>query len=197
VGYSHGKRWTDEDVERELRHIVATTGMVPTAQRLGAAGRQDLSNQIGRRGGFAHWRNKIGLPENDSESAMGHRWETHVAELLEATGHAAERQTARAPFDILVDDCVRVNVKSAHWGAYGRDNYCKGHFFGIGKTWASCDVFALVAVTDDEPPRVMWVPWHEARQQTITLTKSHRFNGYTNIGIVRDAANSPLVKRTG
>lgn len=195
MGHSHGRKWTDDDVRKELRAIANSTNVMPTANELRCAGRNDLAMQISRRGGFVHWAKQLGLATRNSQTSMGQRWEDHVCSLLKQHGHSVERQTTKARFDILVDDRVRVNVKSAHWNTYGA---CKGFFFGIGDTWASCDLFALVPIeSDDRLPRVLWVPWHEARQQTIALSRSHRLNAFTDISIVRVAANGPMFSRTG
>jgi len=134
---------------------------------------------IARRGGFRQWATRLDLAVKASETSFGQHWEEYVAGCLRALGFDVAAQTTKAPFDLLVDGLVRVNVKSARWHEYGP---CRGHFFGIGDTWKMCDVFALVRVQDNSSPLpVLWVPSAEAQQQTITLTKSHRFNGYTSV----------------
>lgn len=146
-------------------------------------GRADLAAQICKHPiKYRGWANRLGLETKKSETLFGHEWEAYIHGLLVATGYASERQSTKAPFDILVDGRVRLNVKAARWHAYGP---CRGFFFGIGKTWQRCDAFALVKVSDG-PPEVLWVPSSEAQQQTITLTGKHRLNAFTEMAPILD-----------
>lgn len=179
MGHSHGKKWTDEDVRREIL-ACSENGVMPTTSEMTIRGRGDLANQVARRGGFLHWASLCGLKVKNSCTSRGQKWEGHVCDGLNASGYQAVRQSTKHPFDILVNDRVRINVKSAKYSEYGA---CRGYFFGVGHTWGSCDLFAFVRVADPMPP-TLWVPWHEARQQTVTLTPNHRLNGFTEIAIL-------------
>lgn len=144
-------------------------------------GRADLAAQICKHTlRYKGWAKRLGLDMKQSDTLFGHEWEAYIHGLLTATGHESVRQTTRAPFDILVDGRVRLNVKAARWHEYGP---CRGFFFGIGKTWKNCDAFALVKVSE-KPPEVLWVPSSEAQQQTITLTGKHRLNACTDMAAV-------------
>lgn len=183
MGYAHGKKWSDELVESEIRAISAERfgGRMPSAPELIDAGFQSLASRISRtKGGYRGLALRLGLGIKDSETAFGHVWESFIVEKLQAHGRTAVRQTTRAPFDVLVDGRVRVNVKSARWHEYGP---CKGFFFGISDTWKRCDVFALVKVAESSQ-EILWVPSCDAQQQTITLTGKHRFNAFTSMDVL-------------
>lgn len=182
MGWTHGRRWTDALVESEVRSAAESFGgRMPSAPELNAMGKGSLASLISRTpGGYKGWARRLGLEMKKSETLFGHEWEAYIHGLLTATGYESVRQTTRAPFDILVDGRVRLNVKAARWHAYGP---CRGFFFGIGKTWQNCDAFALVKVSD-KPPEVLWVPSSEAQQQTITLTGKHRLNACTDMAAV-------------
>ncbi len=180
MGYAHGKRWTDEIMEAEVRAVSAEKfgGRMPSAPELNDIGLHSLANRISRtKGGYRGVAKKLALTLKDSETAFGNVWEDFVEGYLKAHGREVQRQTTRAPFDLLVDGHVRVNVKSARWHEYGP---CKGFFFGLSDTWNRCDVFALVKVQDNVQ-ELLWVPSREAQQQTITLTKKHRLNAFTSM----------------
>jgi hypothetical protein len=177
------RAWTDDDVYREIL-ACSEDGVMPTVSQMTERGRSDLSNQVSRRGGFLHWASKCGLAVGNSCTSRGQKWEGVILDELIALGYRAARQTTRHPFDILVNGRVRINVKSAKFSEYGA---CRGHFFGIGHTWGSCDFFALVRVAEPRPP-TLWVPWYEAQQQTVTLTPGHRLNDFTEITILDELA---------
>jgi hypothetical protein len=173
------RRWTDADVEQELRIAVAKkAGAMPSANELRAMGLNALACQLARTGGgYRAWARKLGLAPKSSETAFGQKWEEYVAGYLRALRYDVVQQTTKAPFDLLVNGRFRINVKSATWHEYGA---CRGYFFGLANTWRHCDVFALVRVQQDSSPLpILWVPAGEAQQQTITLTGKHRFNTYT------------------
>lgn len=182
MGYAHGERWTTERIDSEVRIIAARFyGRMPSATELRMADMNSLACAIGRQaGGYRGVAKRLGLPLKDSCTAFGQDWEMYVEAVLKNLGHAAERQTTRASFDLLVNGKVRVNVKSARYHEYGP---CKGFFFGISDTWKRCDVFALVKVDGPTPP-ILWVPSSEAQQQTITLTGKHRLNAFTSLDVL-------------
>lgn len=182
---------TEEDTRNALKWWIDIFDRMPTNAELVSLGASSLAKFVGNSGGFAQWAELLGSRMKPSESLMGKRWERYVADLIRATGRSAvEQDPIKAPFDILVNDSVRVNVKSAHFNTYIMKNggKCAGYFFGIGSTHKRCDAFALVCDDGSEDPRILWVPAHEMRQQTVTLTKRHRLNDFTEIAIVDEIA---------
>lgn len=180
MGWSHGQRWTTERVVSELAPHAKRLGRMPSMPELRSAGRNDLACAVMRLG-LKKVRQQLGLDLKPSQTEMGQRWEVYVEGVLRSLGHQVERQTTRAPFDLLVDGRVRVNVKSATFRSYRTGNsVCSGHFFGIGHTAKRCDVFALVRVDGSDTPAVLWVRSSELQQQTLTLTKNHPFHQRTS-----------------
>lgn len=154
---------------------------MPSAPELRSLGLNALACRLSRDGGWVKWAKRLDLERRQSETVRGQAWEEYVADVLRSAGHQVQRQTTKAPYDLLVNSSVRINVKSARWSEYGA---CKGHFFGLGASWKKCDAFALVKVDGSTTPQVLWVPSHELKQQTLTLTVRNQFNGYTKINVV-------------
>lgn len=184
MGHSHGKQWTEAAIESALSWYVSAFGRMPSVPELNALGAGQLANQACRTLGMRGWADRLGAEPKDSETRMGQRWEAYVFTMLVGEGFNVSRQTTKAEFDLLVNGSIRVNVKSARWNEYPtKTGVCSGYFFGIGKSWERCDLFALVADDGSESPRVLWVPAAEAQQQTITLTRRHRFNAMNDIRV--------------
>lgn len=183
--------WTEEDTRNALRWWIDIHGRMPTNAELHSLGASRLAVHIGKTGGFERWSESMGCAMKPSESLMGKRWERFVAALLERGGRSAVvQEPIKAPFDVLVNESVRVNVKSAHFNTYVMKNggKCAGYFFGIGTTHERCDAFALVCDDGSKEPRILWVPSYEMRQQTVTLTKRHRLNDFTSVSILDELA---------
>lgn len=178
-------RWTDDMVASQLREVASKLGgRMPSANDLRAMGLESLASRASRVGGLLGWAERLGLPTGkDAHSpAFGESWETYAAVVLKANGYVAESQKRHAPFDVLVNGQIRVNVKASRRHDY-EDVGVRGFTFWIGDTWKRCDVFALVKVDGPTPP-ILWVPSSEAQQQTITLTGKHRLNAFTSMGVL-------------
>jgi hypothetical protein len=168
------KVWTDEKVAEALRPIVAELGGMPSAQELDDRGLCGLRASISMvHGGVRSVAHKHGFSMRDSCTKRGLEIEDKVTESLRAMGFSAERQSMHAPFDILVNGRVRVDVKSARYTECrsGRSHVCRGHVFGIAKADPTCDLYILCGV--DAANAILWryfVPSSEARVRTLTIT---------------------------
>lgn len=176
-------KWTDDMVASQLCEAATKLGgRMPSANDLRAMGLESLASRASRVGGLLAWAERLGLPTGtDAHSpAFGESWEAYVVAVLTANGYAAEQQKRHAPFDVLVNGKVRVDVKASRHHDYGA---VRGFTFWLGKSRQKCDVFALVKVDGLTPP-ILWVPSSEAQQQTITLTEKHRLNAFTSMGVL-------------
>lgn len=174
--------WTDESTMQKLREVTRALDYMPSANELRKMGHNDLAVQITRRFGMRGAELALGKPRKESCTIRGHRWERYIANRLRSAGYKAERQSTKAQFDILVGEDFRLNVKSARHRSYQmpRGGNCRGYFFGIAETHQHCDGFALVCDAGSGAANVLWVPASELRQQTLTLTPSHRVNAFAD-----------------
>lgn len=157
--------WTDSMVHSELIPICAATGMFPSNSELVRLGRGDLANQICKRGGFVAWSAKLGYERNGSDSDFGWSGERRCMELLQINGFVVEKaDRLRAPFDILINGCIRVDVKTANYAEYG---VCRGWFYRIGKHAQSDFVLLLQLDTDT----LYCLPWQVCPTTNITISR--------------------------
>lgn len=158
--------WTDEAVKARILKASGNSGMMPTNTHLRNTNQNDLACQIVRRGGYISWADKLGLKRAHSDSDTGWDGELAVMALLEQRGFKVERSTAvKWPHDLLVNDCLRVDVKSASYSEYGA---CRGWFYRIGKS-PQADVIALHQIGTNE---VYWLPWYLCPQTNVTISRS-------------------------
>lgn len=158
-------QWTSEIFDQELKKITDGLGRMPTNSELQQLGRCDLANQITKRGGFAKNAQSRGLSQVASDSSFGWEGEVEASRLMMASGFVVERSTAvRWPFDLLVNDCVRVDVKTAKYAEYGPS---KGWFYRIGKSPQADVIFLLQSDTGS----AYIMHWLDCPSSNITISR--------------------------
>lgn len=144
---------------------------MPTANELRAMGHNSLACAVGRYGGWRHWADRLRLERKGTETHWAQSWEAREADLYRSLGAEVERQTTKAPFDLLVNS-RRVDVKASTFHDYrpkdGR-RVCGYAFAGL-KRGRQADFFHLVCVADDERPLARFVvPAAEAAVHTVSI----------------------------
>ena len=144
------KIWTEQLIAEKIMwaKIAMRIGRMPSKSELEHFyGDTGLTNKIAKTGGFYHWAEKLGLEIKDSETLQGYTVETEVKSLLESIGFQCELTGVRHPYDILVDGCVKIDVKSARRSkVHGSDVYS----FGLAKRQPTCDIYIAVCLNDNQ-----------------------------------------------
>lgn len=154
--------WTDELIASELMKIANQYDppRMPSHSEMETfCGDSKLSNAITRRGGSKTWAEKLGLEWGDHETAAGVHGEEYIAKLLKDMGHDVETTPTRFPYDLLVNKCVKIDVKSAS------TSHVRGypvHAFRIAKKQPTCDLYILYEADTDS---VYVVPAHRLHNQ--------------------------------
>lgn len=157
-------RWTDERLADCLLGICQRLGYFPSARELRAMGRNDLVSAVTRLGGLLAWAQRLGVPRRDSESDRGWAGESAITERLRQRGYAVtDRDGVKCPYDLLVDDLVRIEVKTARRAVYGGN---AGWYFRIGRH-VQAD---LVALHQSDTGQTYFVPWHLVPRSNVTIT---------------------------
>lgn len=160
------QRWTDAKLEKVIRGIARDLGHFPSTSELYAMGRSDVANRISKSGGFRHWSAVIGIPRVMSDSDKGWAGETAASKRLEELGFAVTaREGVKCPYDLLVDDILRVDVKTASYCEYGRST---GWFYRIGKQPQSDMILLWQLDTQD----FYAIPWYLCPFTNVTLSKN-------------------------
>lgn len=172
-------------IAEELVTIGKQIGKMPSVSYLRETGRNGLMCAITRRGGFLKWSERLGLNRSTSDSDTGWEGEKMVESILARHLLPVSKPGAvKSPYDLLVDGCLRVDVKSARFAEYG---YSKGWFYRIGK-WPQADVIALLKLDTGD---VYWLPWWVCPTTNITITPTgNRYTGFLNrIEVVQSLVN--------
>lgn len=164
------KLWNDELIESELRSVVSAMGInrMPSMGEMSKfTGNYKLSNAISRYGGFHHWADKLNLNLKSSDSLHGWAYEDFVQSHLESLGYFVERMKTLYPYDMLVNDTVKVDVKGSkkHMGKAGNS----GNFysFNLAKNSATCDIFILCLIgAKDDIEKILVIPAASVQHNT-------------------------------
>ncbi|ALS22192.1 hypothetical protein [Paenibacillus naphthalenovorans] len=173
------KKWNDQMVEEEIFNVMKALQIdrMPSRSEIKSV-KQDgaLHNKICKTLGYRGWAEKLGLEIKDSETKLGQDAEEIAIDLLQSKGFSVERMTAKHPFDLLVNDNVRVDVKSGR--AYDlRGSRC--HTFGISKKHASCDIYLIFALSEEgELERTFVIPSHKLKVVTLSIGANSMYDIY-------------------
>lgn len=175
MGYAHGTQWTDESIKERVLEVVDALELNRMPSRAECENyyrNSALTNAVSKRKGWYQLAFELGLPVKDSETTFGKRHEAIAAESLMAMGYEVRRMAQNFPYDLLVEDCVKVDVKSSKLYHGKNGNF---YSFNLEKDYATCDFYLLYAISDDENERTMVVPSKDViatTQISIGETKS-------------------------
>ena len=180
MGYSNGTRWTDELIKEkilEAKEALSLDRMPSRKECVQYFHNESLVNAISRRKKWYQLADELGLRVKESETYFGKSQETNAAEMLISRGFSVRKMPQNFPYDLLVDDCVKVDVKASH--LYHGSN---GDFytFNLEKSYATCDIYILFSLSDNGENSVFVVPSKLVIAQNqismgVSKSKYHKF----------------------
>ncbi|HBF0856743.1 TPA: hypothetical protein KNP56_003561 [Clostridioides difficile] len=166
VGYSHGIKWDDSKITNEIIHVKNILGIdrMPTKSEIEFVTKSNsLSCKISKSGGFKEWAYRLNLEIKKSESDLGSKWEMYIKNILEARGYEISKMSFKHPYDLLVNNNIKVDVKVS--SLYENED-SKYHSFNLEKKYHNCDIFILVALDEfGSPLKILIVPSKELMGQ--------------------------------
>lgn len=149
---------------------------MPTSMELYSIGRSDIHNRISRTIQYSGWADELGVPLKRSTSTVGNLFEIKVAKKLTEMGFYVDKMTTRHPYDLLVNDAVKIDVKSAN--IYYNKGF-KTHTFNLSKKNPTCDIYVLIALDENgEVEKELVVPSHFVNQRVIAIGVNSIYDRY-------------------
>lgn len=163
MGYAHGVHWTDDLIKSKINEVVngLELGRMPTRRECENYFHDcGLTNAVSRRaGGWYSLAKEMGYEIKESETTFGKTYEIQAAEMLKSYGFEVRRMSQNFPYDLLIDDCVKADVKASKLYHGGNGNF---YSFNLEKQFATCDFYILLTVAKNgEITRTMVVPSSE------------------------------------
>lgn len=156
MGYSHGKRWTQESISKVVHDVMKALEIdrMPSSQECTEVlGDSSLSNAIAKRGGFYALAKELNLPIKKSETSLGKRMEALACEMLKSRGFNPVQMSVRFPYDIFVDG-IKIDVKASH---LYRGKMGSFYAFNLEKKYDTCDIYILITLTEDNEVKDVFV----------------------------------------
>ena len=152
MGYTHGRKWSEDEVRKEIMNIVETLDLkhFPTkSQIINFYGNNSLANKISRSGGSRYYADLLKLEIVNYESEFGNFFEElAIDEILENTGFSILHTNARYPYDLLTNGNIKVDVKASKKVKNKNANF-PYHSFNLEKREPTCDIFVFYCLDEN------------------------------------------------
>ncbi len=179
MGHTHGTHWTNELIKQKVLEVIDALKLDRMPSRKECENYfhdTSLTNAITRRCGWYNLAKELGIDIKTSETQFGKSYETMATEMLQAMGFEVRRMSQNFPYDLLVDDCVKVDVKASRLYRGKQGNF---YSFNLEKPFATCDFFILLAIEDDKTiGRKMIVPSNQVIANNQISVGEHKSKYY-------------------
>src|SRR5690606_31768682 len=172
------KKWTEEMIRTELLACIRELNLdrMPTSTELKYLGRNDLHCKVARTKNYRGWADHLGLAVKESDTVMGQNNEKIISDMLLQLGHRVERMTTKHPYDLLVNDVLKVDVKAC------TPTYVRGsrvHTFGLSKKIPTCDLYICLGYNERmDIERLLVIPSHLVRIVTLCIGKQSKYDRF-------------------
>lgn len=179
MGYTHGIRWTDQEIEKEIKNVINALCIerMPTRKETVIVTKSNSLNcAICRTYKYSGWAKRLGLSiGNGSDTWFGKMYEEKATNLLMLLGYKVERMPTKHPYDLLLNDAIKIDVKAAK--PYVQKNTGnKYHTYNLEKRNPTCDIYLLFALDDTE--RIFIIPSLFVNQTQIGIGKDSKYNKF-------------------
>lgn len=181
LGYAHGTEWNEVMIKREIKNVMKAldiTRMPSNSEMKLVRNDSSLSNKVSKTGGFKVWAKKLGLELKDSETAMGNKYEYVALDELEELGYNVKKMTTLHPYDLLINDAIKVDVKVAKRYYYDNKNYY--HTFNLEKKYVAYDFLIAYCLGNNESvEKVLIIPTFDIMDKTqLSIGKVSTYDKY-------------------
>lgn len=151
MGYTHGIRWTDDLIISSVREVMTAFELdrMPSLKECERYfGNTCLTNAISKRkGGWYALAEEMRLSVKQGDTYFGKKHEAIAIEMLRERGFDVERMAQNFPYDILVNENIKVDVKASHLYSAKEGKF---YSFNLEKNFATCDIYILLTVSDTD-----------------------------------------------
>ncbi len=150
IGSGENTKWTDERLRSDILKVVNYFSLdrMPTyTECLKYHQSKSLAHAIARNGGYKYWAKRLNLPIKESETSFGQKGEDIACEVLKSKGYCVENLSTIAPYDLIIDHNVRVDVKSSRLNDKdGKEFY---HFNFNTSKLHKCDLYLCLGFDEE------------------------------------------------
>lgn len=181
MGYTHGKEWSDDLVKIEIFKVMKALNIerMPTRTEIELVTQNySLTNRISRTKGYYGWAKELGLSLKPSDTNLGKEYEYLIKELLEQKGYKVLKMAQNYPFDLMINDYIKVDVKASRLYKGTKGEY---YTFNLEKKYATCDIYIAVCINDEnEIEKLLIIPSSKLKLKQLSIGKNSIYDVYKN-----------------
>lgn len=152
MGYIHGRKWEDGDVEKEIMNIVNTLKLdrFPTKEEMiEFYGNRSLASKVSKSGGSRYYASILNLKLKGCETEFGGFYEDYaIDDITEHTGLSSVQMEIKYPYDILTDGNIKVDIKTSK-RLHRKESAMPYYSFNLEKRDPTCDIFIFYCLNDE------------------------------------------------
>ena len=168
MGYAFGTKWSDELIKEEILKVMKALNInrMPSSDEIKlVTNNSKLTNAIRRHGGYLQWSARLRLHQSECETRTGLNSEIKIKEIHESKGYKVEKMTTRHPYDLLVNENIKIDVKAAN--KYESPTGWSSYSFNLEKANPTCDIYIICCLQDN---KTLIIPSKFLKQTQLCIT---------------------------
>jgi hypothetical protein len=176
--------WTDDLIETEIKNVMKALNInrMPSSVEIERIAQNNkLTNAIARHGGFNFWSEKLNLKQSKCETRLGQFGEYYIKELLESKGYIVEKMGIKHPYDLLVNENVKIDVKTSKIYKPTNESW-SSYSFNLEKEKPTCDIYVFTCLANEkEVNKILVIPSKFLHQTQLCIsTGKTKYDMYKN-----------------
>lgn len=181
MGYTHGTVWTDELVKKEIVNVMKALNIsrMPTRKEIIFVTKNNaLSCKISKTKGYYGWAQELNLPIKESETTLGKSYEYIAKQMLEERGFDVKKMAQNYPYDLLINQNIRIDVKVGR-PYINKNDGSRYHTFNLYKKYATCDIYMIICLDENENlEKLLIIPANKLKITQLSLGKESIYDKY-------------------
>ena len=139
-----------EQVIKELFEVIEKLQLnrMPTRSEVSDYfGNESLTNIISKRYTWGGLARELNLQSKESETNFGKIHEEKAKKHLIGLGYRVDSMPQNFPYDLLVNDCLKIDVKVSKLYKGKKDNF---YSCNLGKMFTTCDIYIVYLISEKE-----------------------------------------------
>jgi hypothetical protein len=177
--HKNENKWTDEKIKEEILNIkdALMLDRMPTRKEIvDVTNSNSLPCKISKTKGYYGWAKELNLKVKNSETTFGKEQEFYIKDKLENMGYSVDKMAQNYPYDLLINDNIRVDVKASRLYKGESGSY---YTFNLYKKYATCDLYICLCYSDDKKiDKILIIPAHKLKITQLSIGKTSIYDEY-------------------
>lgn len=141
--------WTDKLIKERIMEVVNKCNLdrMPSRNEVSEYYHNGaLTAKISRNAEWYKLAEELRLPVKESETLIGKTFESFAEIELQKLGYCVKRMSQNFPYDLFVNNCLKVDVKASKLYRGINGNF---YAYNLEKPFCTCDIYILYLLYDD------------------------------------------------